>query len=222
MKRANMFKGRERVNTNHSDEKPTHAIYWEALGKSHPDEICQRTEALYDENRRGYLLPSLHRQYTIVPEERKILCRRGEAFEEEHFRDNFYLMVLLYLLNAKGGRPGSNWVSEKELKGGITFFRGPHALPVEEIWRTFGKDAEGFSQAGIRLGGVEMPFGDKAFVLTVFPKVPLAYVLWKEDPEFPARVTVLFDATIQTHFSLDGIWCLVAEVSQRLLDAKEQ
>ena len=64
--------------------------------------------------------------------------------------------------------------------------------------------------------------GDEAFLLTVFPKVPLAYVLWREDDEFPARVTVLFDVTIQTHFSLDGIWCLVSEVSRRLVDAKER
>jgi hypothetical protein len=217
-----IFAGRRRVNTNHSDEKPTHAIYWEALSKSHPDEIFQRTEALYDENRRGYVLPILNRSYLLLPEERKILCRRGEALEEETYRDNFYLMVLLYLLNAKGGPAGRNWISEKELKGGTLFFRGPHALPVEEIRRTFGNAEEGFMQAGIRLGGAKIPFGDKAFVLMVFPKVPLAYVLWKEDQEFPARVTVLFDATIQTHFSLDGIWCLVAEVSQRLWDARER
>ena len=210
------------MNTNHSDEKPTHAIYWEALGKSHPDEICQRTEALYDENRRGYLLPILNQRFAILPEERKILCWQGEAFEEGLFRENFYLMVLLYLLNAKGGQPGRNWVSEKELKGGTTFFRGPHALPVEEIRQTFGKDGEGFFRTGIRLGGAEIPFGDKAFILTVFPKVPLAYVLWQEDQEFPARVTVLFDATIQKHFSLDGVWCLVTEVTQRLLDARER
>jgi hypothetical protein len=94
-------------------------------------------------------------------------------------------------------------------------------LPVEEIRRAFGKDAAGFMRAGIRLGGVEIPYGDKALALRVFPKVPLAYVLWQEDQEFPARVTVLFDATIQNHFSLDGVWCLVAEVSQRLLEARE-
>ena len=69
------------------------------------------------------------------------------------------------------------------------------------------------------MGGVDLLFGDKAFALTVFPKVPLAYVLWKADEEFPAQVTVMFDSTIQNQFSLDGIWCVVAEVSQRLLDA---
>jgi len=37
--------------------------------------------------------------------------------------------------------------------------------------------------------------------------------------EFPAQVNVLFDSTIQKHFSPDGIWCVAAEVSQRLLEA---
>jgi len=83
----------------------------------------------------------------------------------------------------------------------------------------FGQNPEGFLRAGARLGGVELLFGDKAFALTVFPKVPLGYILWRQDSEFPAGVNVLFDATIQNHFSLDGIWCLVAEVSQRLLEA---
>ena len=54
------FTRRERVNTNHKDKKPTHAIYWEALGKFHPDDVCHRTEALYDGNRRGYVLTILN------------------------------------------------------------------------------------------------------------------------------------------------------------------
>lgn len=208
------------MNTNHKDRNPTHGLYWETLAKSPPDEVCRRTAALYDENRRGYILPILHQPYTILPNDQRILVRRSEVLEEENFRDNFYLLVLLYLLNAKGGKPEGNWISEKELKGGTTFFRGPHALPVGEIEGVFGKDAEGFIRAGLRLGGVEIPFGDKALALQVFPKVPLAYVLWLEDQEFPARITVLFDATIQRHFSLDGVWCLVAEVSRRLLEAR--
>jgi hypothetical protein len=86
---------------------------------------------------------------------------------------------------------------------------------------TFGKDPDGFLQAGKRLGGVELLFGDKAFAVAVLPRVPLAYLLWKESEEFPAQVNVLFDSTIQKHFSLDGIWCVVAEVSNRFLEAKK-
>jgi hypothetical protein len=209
------------MSNNQKDEKATHALYWEELAKAVPAEVCHRTGAIYSEEKKGYLLPLLNQRYLILPGEQKIYCMRGDFCEEEKLRDYFYLMVLLYLLHAKGGEPTRTWISEKELKGGTTFFRGPHALRVEELKAAFGKNPSAFASAGSRLGGVELLFGDKAFSLTVFPKVPIAYVLWKEDEEFPAQVTVMFDSTIQNHFTLDGIWCLVAEVSERLLDARE-
>jgi len=203
------------------DERTTHALYWERLAKANPNEVCHRTGAIYNPERKGYFLAVLNQRYLILPEEQKFFCMRGDFCEEENLRDYFFLMVLLYLLDAQQGEPARTWISEKELKGGTIFFRGPHALRVEEIQAVFGKDPDSFAHAGSRLGGVELLFGDRAFALTVFPKVPLAYVLWKEDAEFPARVTVMFDSTIQKHFSLDGIWCIVAEVSQRILEARE-
>jgi len=207
------------MSNNQKDERGTHALYWERLAKAEPNEVCQRTDATYSLERKGYLLPILNQKYLILPGERKIFCMRGDFCEEENLRDYFYLMVLLYLLDAREGEPKRTWISEKELKGGTTFFRGPHALRVEELQSVFGKNPEAFEEAGRRLGGVDLLFGDKAFALTVFPKVPLAYVLWKADEEFPAQVTVMFDSIIQNQFSLDGIWCVVAEVTQRLLDA---
>ena len=208
------------MSNDQKDERTTHVLYWEKLAKAETSAVCQRTGAIYNLERKGYFLPILNQKYLILPEEQKIFCMRGDFCEEEAFRDYFYLMVLLYLLDAQEGEPTRTWISEKELKGGTTFFRGPHALRVEELRTAFGKTPEAFADAGRRLGGVDLLFGDKAFALAVLPKVPLAYVLWKEDEEFPARVTVMFDSTIQKHFSLDGIWCIVAEVSQRLLDAR--
>jgi len=207
------------MSNNQKDERTTHVLYWEKLAKAEPSAVCQRTGAIYNLERKGYFLPILNQKYLILPEEQKIFCMRGDFCEEETLRDYFYLMVLLYLLDAQEGEPTRTWISEKELKGGTTFFRGPHALRVEELKTAFGKNPAAFADAGRRLGGVDLLFGDKAFALTVLPKVPLAYVLWKEDEEFPAQVTVMFDSTIQKHFSLDGIWCIVAEVSQRLLEA---
>jgi len=209
------------MSDNQKDERATHALYWEKLAKEDPNEVCQRTGATYSLERRGYFLPILNQKYLIIPGEQKIFCMRGDFCEEEKLRDYFYLMALLYLLNAQKVDATGNWISEKDLKGGTTFFRGPHALRTEEIQTAFGKDPAAFARAGARLGGIELFFGDKAFALTVFPKVPLAYVLWKGDDEFPAQVTVMFDATIQKHFSLDGIWCIVAEVSQRVLEARD-
>jgi hypothetical protein len=210
------------MSTAQKDEQGTHSLYWEALAKAEPDEVCKRTEVLYNEEWKGYILPVFDQRYLVSPEEKKILCFRGDVCEKENLRNNFYLMALLYLLNAKEGGISRNWISEKELKGGTTFFRGPHALQTEEVRQVFGKDPDGFARAGRNLGGVELLFGDKAFTVTPLPKIPLAYVLWKEDQEFPSQVTVMFDSTIQNHFSLDGVWCLVAEASQRILDARNR
>jgi len=66
------------------------------------------------------------------------------------------------------------------------------------------------------MGGSEILNGDKGFALEVFPRVPLAYILWKGDEEFPPRIRVLFDSTIESHLPLDIIWCMVAETSRRL------
>lgn len=203
------------------DEKETHEVYWERLAKAEPNEVCQRTEAVYIPERGGYALPILTQRYLVSPKEKKIFCLRGDFCEEEDLRDHFFLMVLLYLLEAEPVEPARTWISEKDLKGGTTFFRGPHALSIKDLEKTFGKNPEDFWQAGQRLGGIELLFGDRAFALPVFSKVPIGYVLWKEDEEFPPRITVMFDSTIQKHFSLDGIWCLVDEVSTRLLEARK-
>jgi hypothetical protein len=89
---------------------------------------------------------------------------------------------------------------------------------VDDLERTYGRDPEAFLRAGRRLGGSEILYGDKGFSLDVFPKVPLAYVLWRGDEEFPPRISILLDATVETHLPLDIIWCMVAETGRRLIE----
>ena len=137
---------------------------------------------------------------------------------EEELPPYFYLMVLVYLNEAKDTKPTHTWVSEKDLKGGSTFFRGRHRLQVEDLTTLLGKNPEVFLKTGKKLGGSEILYGDKGFAIEVFPKVPLAYILWKGDAEFPPKINVLFDSTIESHLPLDIIWCMVDETSRRLVE----
>ena len=192
--------------------------YWERLSRIHPTDVCNRTEAVYNPRQEGFVLGVFNLRYLILPKARKILrVEWNDQTAEEDLHSFFYLMVLVYLLEAKEMKPAHTWVSEKDLKGGATFFRGPHRLHVEELETLYGKDPELFLQVGKRLGGSEILFGDKGFAIEVFPKVPLAYVLWKGDEEFPPRITVMFDPTVESHLPLDVIWCMVGETSRRLV-----
>jgi hypothetical protein len=194
-------------------------FYWDRLSQLHPDDVRHRTGAIDFPSREGFLLPVYHLRYLITPKTRKIVRveRNGQPVEEE-LHPFFSLMVLVYLTGAKEINPEHKWVSEKDLKGGFGFFQGPHSLEVRELEGLYGKNPEAFLKAGRRLGGTEIFYGDKAFALEVFPRIPLAYLLWEGNEEFPPKIRVLFDSTIQSHLPLDVIWCMVAETSRRLAE----
>lgn len=203
------------------DPEQVYATYWEKLTGLHPAEVCERTETFYRYDKSGYSLPFLNQRYMVIPNQRKIMrIRPDETLENEALSMEFYLMSLFYLTDAKKVEPTRRWLSEKDLRGGEMFFRGPHALQLAEVAEKYGKDPETFVEAGKRLGGVEMLYGDKAFGLDVFPKILLVYIFWKGDKEFSPSIQVLFDETIQDHFPLDVIWCTVSEVNRRLVGLK--
>ena len=204
--------------TEQKDPREVYGTYWEKLGNLRPSEVCERTEALYRSDKTGYVLPFLNERHLVIPGQREIMrVRPDETLETEALTMDGYLLFLFYLIEAKTVEPKRRWVSEKDLRGGEMFFRGPHSLPLAELAEKYGNNPARFVEAGKRLGGVEMLYGDKAFGLDVFPKILLVYVLWTGDEEFSPRIQVLFDETIQEHFSLDVIWCAVSEVNRRLI-----
>ena len=195
------------------------AFHWDNLSQLHPADVSNRTGALYHPTEEGYILPVYHLRYLITPKTRKIVrVERNDQAVDEKLHLFFTLMVLVYLTGAREIKPEHRWVSEKDLKGGSNFFQGPHSLQVREMESLYGKDPEAFLKAGRKLGGTEIDHGNKAFALNVFPRIPLAYLLWEGNEEFPPKIRVLFDSTIQSHLPLDIIWCMVAETSCRLAE----
>ena len=80
----------------------------------------------------------------------------------------------------------------------------------------YARDGAGLLSKGLAFGGTPLDAGDAAFRLLALPKVLLAYTLYEEDEEFPARLTITFDASIDRHLTLDGIWALINVISSRL------
>jgi hypothetical protein len=130
----------------------------------------------------------------------------------------FELLALTYLIQAQELPLDGKWISEKDLPGGSTFFRGPHALPVQPLLGRFGNDLEAFRRAGLALGGQGLQFGDAAFRFATLPRIPTACVLWRQDEEFPARITMMFDRTLARQLPLDVVLALVHCLGARLLE----
>jgi len=127
------------------------------------------------------------------------------------------VLALHYLLRADGSPLTGRWIGYKEIPGGL-LYAGVFARRVTEpLARKFGRSAKGFKQVGLRCGGESVEVGDASFSLHAFPYVPLQYVLWEGDEEFPATVQLLFDASVEHYLSLEDIVVLGQVVTGRLI-----
>jgi hypothetical protein len=127
------------------------------------------------------------------------------------------LATVLYLINVQDVYPlGRDIVGPKDLKEGH-FFQGPHELKIAPLLERFGRDAAGFRDAAQRLGGEPVDMAEAGFRLKPFPRIHLYYLLWEGDDEFPPRLSVLFDRSIENVLAGDAIWGLVTRVSTALL-----
>ncbi len=126
------------------------------------------------------------------------------------------VLVLHYLLRADGSPLAGRWIGYKEIPGGL-LYAGVFARRVTEpLARKFGRSANEFKEMGLRLGGQSVDIGDASFSLQAFPYVPLQFVLWEADDEFPATVQLLFDASVEHYLSLEDIVVLGQVVTGRL------
>lgn len=188
---------------------------WQELASSVPENIARRALVKFKPAGIGedsnFYLPFLNQEYVFSLANKTML-----AYPSVPITNFIHLWVFLsYLLEAKEIPLANRWVSEKELTDGAFFFKGPHQLYVDPILKKFGHNQEDFLKRGFELGGEKISgYGDAALRLPVFPRIPLLYVLWTCDEEFPPNVKILFDPTINSHLNLDTIWGLVQIVTK--------
>lgn len=203
------------------DETPQHFIVdnqlWEKIAKADAGLICRNCEVAFDRKEGCYHIPVLDEVYAVFPQEKKIVRLQAEKSAGGKYQIELFLFLLHYLLGTKDVSLGGKRVSEKELMGGEMFFRGPHAFPTKGIINKFGNNPQGFIEAGLLLKGREIALGDAGIELRLAPKVPVTYVLWAEDEEFPASVSILFDPTIQEFLPLDIIYGVTIVTYHRLV-----
>ena len=199
----------------YEDPKEIDPDLWDEIASKDVSEVCVRSSVRYDAVQGCYLVPFLHQTYGCCPAKNLILCLDHDGPQKLSFQ--FYLVMLTYLIRVQPIGLTGRMVTGNEIKGGDFFFKGPHALFTQPLEKRFGDDGKSFLEAGLRLGGAETDFGDVSFRLWPLPKIPIGYILWLADEEFPARVVVTFDSSIGEHFPLDVIWALVNLVGRALL-----
>lgn len=195
-----------------------HPFHWDDLRNRAAEDVLAREGVQRDPGGNGYELTFLDAVYHIDVAAERIT----EIYPDPSrcLTEMLQILLIQYLVAPLGGPVDGNEASEKDFPGGVTFFQGPHALYVAPITRLYGSDPDAFESRGRELNAVPVSRGDKAMRFTPFPEIPVTYVLWREDHEFPASVSVLFDSSIIRWFELDMIFTIVWVLTERIVEGQ--
>ncbi|MBT3276304.1 MAG: DUF3786 domain-containing protein [Spirochaetales bacterium] len=184
---------------------------WSDLGNLDPTVVCKNTLCRYESGM--YVVPFMGGDYLVDPADQSVKVPDGHP----PGHGELTLLILAYLVDGEELELGGKWISEKEVPGGSIFFTGPHKMPLDPIASRYGSDPGTLLSKAASLGGTALEFGDASIGFKALPRIPCAFVLWTEDDEFPAEVTVMFDETIPKHLPVDVILALVSSVVKFLV-----
>ena len=127
------------------------------------------------------------------------------------------IILLHYLIKADGRPLSQQLIPYKEIPGGMLYAGVFARRAVEPLIPVFGQSPECFLDAGLRMGGHKAEYGDVSFVLPALPRIPMTYIVWKGDEEFPATIRLLFDKSVGGYLSLEDIVVVGEMATSRLI-----
>lgn len=140
--------------------------------------------------------------------------------EEVALKDK--ILLLHYLTQAKGKPLANKSIAYKELPDGVGYFRTFHKRAIKPLVDNFSGQPEKLIEAAREIGGIKAAVGDVAVTINAFKKVPITFVLWKGDDEFPPDGNILFDATVSDHLTIEDVNVLSERIAWKLVRALKE
>lgn len=187
--------------------------YFRELTSAAPETLCRNSRCSYNKDTQQYSLEIWGDQFLISLTDKKI-HHPPAANPPPH--EYFDLFAIYYLLHAKDIVLQDEWVSEKDLPGGPTFFRGPHLIPTDLISKRFVNDLQKFKNRCTQIGGTAIEMADAAYRFSITADIPVAVLYWTGDEDFPPEAKILYDRSIAEQLSLDIVWALAVGVCARI------
>jgi len=178
-------------------------------------QLCLRSGAQYQviDSKKVIILKYLNQSYQVVLPD--IAISLVDSKEEVPIRDK--ILILHYLIVAKGTPVTNNMVTYKELPGGAIYFPTFSKRAIKPLLDHFGKQPHRLVDIAEKLGGCKVDYGDVAVTINAFSYVPITLVLWQGDNEFAPAGSILFDSTISDYLATEDITVLCETISWKLV-----
>ena len=195
-----------------------HEKLWEQLLQLDPHDIAKRVKCGYLKDSNQYCVKFMSVEYTVDIGEKRIFT---ESEDGEPVQTGFLeqLCILAYLIKSVKVRLSGRLVTGDKLESGEFFFRGPHVIPTAKLEDVFGYNPDLIYSAIKGMNAKKASFGDASVEIMIFDRLPVTFVVWGADDEFPARGSILFDQTATSHLPLDALLAAVDIAVKSLISA---
>lgn len=164
-----------------------------------PEDAVRRLEIPFDQN--AFTLRLLNQTYAITWPEYAISSGDPDAYALGRLRAQTFL--LRYLLVGKHLPSAGGWKTFQQLPWGEVYLQPFNGRCIRRSAVTFGQDLNKFADASRKLGGVEIPQGDKGFEFTVVQDYRIRLIVWEAAEEFPPNAQILFSDNFAAGFLAD-------------------
>ena len=105
------------------------------------------------------------------------------------------ILFLHYLVAQGSKKPSGKLMSYRDISGARFYEPNFIKRAVRPLVKRFGKDPSGLIEKVESLGGIKTNTGDASITINALPYIPITFIIWKGDDEFPPEGSVLFDET---------------------------
>jgi hypothetical protein len=131
------------------------------------------------------------------------------------------ILILHYFIQAKGTSFSGKTITYKELHDGINYFPVFSKRTIQPLVKFFGNEPGELLKTARVLGGEKADYGDMAVTINAFTYVPVTFVIWQGDDEFPPEGSLLFNNTINDYLTNDDIHALCENIIWSLVRIKQ-
>lgn len=167
---------------------------FEELSKRDIGDVLDKTKSDLLGNRKINLC-FFKREIIVDLNKKKIYFKGEKKTEAREDLDKYSSSIILhYLLNADGTPLSGNWISYRELPGGLFYWQTIPRI-LESLTKKYGSDGEGFLKKALEIDGEKYAGFKFGSVIYPFRMFPVLLVLDEESDEFGASARVLFDSS---------------------------
>lgn len=188
---------------------------FDELNKRKIEDISEKSKSdIIDENK---LKVSFFEKEVIFDRKEKELYFLGEVQSKKGKNlDTFSsFLVLHYLINADGTPPGGEWISYRELPGGLFYWQTIPGV-LKPLVKKYGNNGEEFVAKTLEIGGSIYKGFKYSSVIYPFRMFPVLMILYEKSEEFEADLRVLFDKTAPHYLKVDVIKLVIIYIVKRL------